>query len=181
MLGKNFRRQLAETCCDLGDRSEELLATAGLQAGRAAAEDHRYASTRLDDGTSRVRLQELASQRRRFGYRRLGLLLARQGVQINHKKLYRLYKEERLTVRKRGGRKRALGTRAPMSIPQDQNLRWSLDFVMDTLVSGRRFPILTLVDDFTRECLGLMADTSLTPCGWCVNLTTSLRAQAARA
>jgi putative transposase len=65
-------------------------------------------------------------------------------------------------VRKRGGRKRALGTRAPMAIPQDQNLRWSLDFVMDTLVSGRRFRILTVVEDFTRECLGLVVDTSLT-------------------
>jgi putative transposase len=65
-------------------------------------------------------------------------------------------------VRKRGGRKRALGTRAPTTIPQDQNLRWSLDFVMDTLSSGRRFRILTLVDDFTRECLGLVVDTSLT-------------------
>jgi putative transposase len=123
---------------------------------------YRYASTRPDDGALRARLKELASQRRRFGYRRLGLLLARQGIRINLKKLYRLYKEERLTVRKRGGRKRALGTRAPMSIPQDQNLRWSLDFVMDTLVSGRRFRILTLVDDFTRECLTLVADTSLT-------------------
>jgi putative transposase len=123
---------------------------------------YRYASTRPDDDALRARLKELASQRRRFGYRRLGLLLARQGVRINRKKLYRLYKEERLTVRKRGGRKRALGTRAPMTIPQDQNLRWSLDFVMDTLSSGRRFRILTLVDDFTRECLALVADTSLT-------------------
>ena len=65
-------------------------------------------------------------------------------------------------MRKRGGRKRALGTRAPMVIPQGRNLRWSLDFVADTLVSGRRFRILTLVDDFTRECLGLVVDTSLT-------------------
>ena len=64
-------------------------------------------------------------------------------------------------MRKRGGRKRALGTRAPMAIPEDQNLRWSLDFVMDMLVSGRRFRILTVVDDFTRECLGLVVDTSL--------------------
>ena len=109
----------------------------------------------------RARLKELASQRRRFGYRRLGLMLARQGVLINRKKLYRLYREERLTVRKRGGRKRALGTRASMAIPQDANLRWSLDFVMDTLSSGRRFRILTLVDDFSRECLGLVVDTSL--------------------
>ena len=65
-------------------------------------------------------------------------------------------------MRKRGGRKRALGTRAPMAIPQARNLRWSLDFVADTLVSGRRFRILTLVDDFTSECLGLVVDTSLT-------------------
>lgn len=123
---------------------------------------YRYASRRPDDAALRTKLKELASQRRRFGYRRLGLLLARQGIKLNAKKLYRLYKEERLSVRKRGGRKRALGTRAPMAIPQGRNLRWSLDFVMDTLVSGRCFRILTLVDDFTRECLALVADTSLT-------------------
>jgi putative transposase len=123
---------------------------------------YRYASKRTGDEGLRVKLRELASQRRRFGYRRLGLMLERQGIKLSPKKLYRLYKEERLTVRKRGGRKRALGTRAPMAIPQDRNLRWSLDFVMDTLVNGRRFRILTLVDDFTRECLGLVADTSLT-------------------
>ncbi len=76
---------------------------------------YRYASTRPDDLALRGKLRELASQRRRFGYRRLGLMLERQGIKLNRKKLYRLYKEERLTVRKRGGRKRALGTRA--SIP----------------------------------------------------------------
>ena len=123
---------------------------------------YRYAPKRSGDEELRKRLRELASQRRRFGYRRLGLMLERQGIKLNAKKLYRLYKEERLTVRKRGGRKRALGTRAPMAVPQDRNLRWSLDFVADTLVSGRRFRILTLVDDFTRECLTLVADTSLT-------------------
>jgi putative transposase len=123
---------------------------------------YRYASKRTGDAELRARLRELASQRRRFGYRRLGLLLARQGIRLNRKKLYRLYKEERLSVRRRGGRKRALGTRATMAVPQDRNLRWSLDFVMDTLVSGRRFRILTAVDDFTRECLGLVAGTSLT-------------------
>ena len=80
---------------------------------------------------------------------------------INAKKLYRLYREERLTVRRRGGRKRALGTRAPMALPQAANQRWSLDFVADALASGRRFRILTLVDDFSRECLGLVVDNSL--------------------
>jgi putative transposase len=93
---------------------------------------YRYASKRTGDEEIRAKLRELASQRRRFGYRRLGLMLKRQGIKLSPKKLYRLYKEERLTVRKRGGRKRALGTRAPMAIPQDRNLRWSLDFVMDT-------------------------------------------------
>ncbi|QOZ52216.1 hypothetical protein XH90_13165 [Bradyrhizobium sp. CCBAU 53338] len=89
--------RLAETCCDLGDRSEGLLAAAGLQAGGPAAEDRPLCLTRPDDGTLRARLGELASQRCRFGYRRVGLLLARQGGRINRKKLYRLYKEERLT------------------------------------------------------------------------------------
>lgn len=64
-------------------------------------------------------------------------------------------------VRKRGGRKRALGTRAPMTIPQGPNQRWSLDFVSDALGDGRRFRVLAIVDDFTRECLALVADTSL--------------------
>jgi putative transposase len=90
---------------------------------------YRYRSSRPDDAVLRKRLRDLASERRRFGYRRLRLLLKREGVQVNWKKLYRLYKEERLTVRNRGDRKRALGTRAPMAIPQDANQRWSLELV----------------------------------------------------
>lgn len=80
---------------------------------------------------------------------------------MNHKKLRRLYAEERLQVRRRGGRKRALGMRAPMALPEAANQRWSLDFVSDTLADGRRFRVLCVVDDFTRECLALVADTSL--------------------
>src|SRR5215831_18897798 len=76
--------------------------------------------------------------------------------------IYGRHREEKLAVCRRGGRKRAIGTRAPMTVPMAPNEPWSLDFVMDTLVSGRRFRILTLVDDFTRECLGLVAHTSLT-------------------
>ena len=109
---------------------------------------YRYASQRPDDDALRQRLKELALERRRFGYRRLYILLRREGVVLNHKKLYRLYREERLMVRKRGGRKRALGTRAPMAIPQGKNQRWSLDFVLDALACSRRFRILTVVDDF---------------------------------
>jgi len=122
---------------------------------------YRYASRRPDDAEVRRRLRELANERRRFGYRRLHILLRREGVEVNHKKLFRLYREERLTVRRRGGRKRALGTRAPMTVPQGRNQRWSLDFVSDALIDSRRFRILAVVDDFTRECLALVVDSSL--------------------
>lgn len=121
----------------------------------------RYRCKRGDDGAVRARLRALSAERRRFGYRRLHILLGREGVRINHKKLRRLYAEERLQVRRRGGRKRALGTRAPMMRPEGANQRWSLDFVSDTLTDGRRLRILAIVDDFTRECLCLVADTSL--------------------
>jgi putative transposase len=122
---------------------------------------YRHQPKRLDDSRLRERLKALGNQRRRFGYRRLQLLLRREGIGVNHKKLYRVYREERLVVRRRGGRKRALGTRAPMAIPQGANQRWSVDFVQDTLIDGRRFRALAIVDDFTRECLGLAVDTSL--------------------
>jgi putative transposase len=88
-------------------------------------------------------------------------LLRREGLVLNHKKLRRLYAEERLQVRRRGGRKRALGSRAPIKLPEATNQRWSLDFVSDTLTDARRFRALCVVDDFSRECLGLVADTSL--------------------
>jgi putative transposase len=121
----------------------------------------RYCSVRPDDAVLRARLRELAAERRRFGYRRLLILIRREGKLVNHKKLRRLYREERLQVRRRGGRKRALGTRAPLALPQGPNQRWSLDFLSDQLSDGRRFRILAVVDDFTRECLALVADSSL--------------------
>src|SRR5918997_499362 len=93
------------------------------------------------------RLKALAAQRRRFGYRRLHILMTREGLVMNHKKLRRLYREERLAVRRRGSRKRALGTRAPMALPQGPNQRWSLDFLSDAFCDGRRFRILSIVDD----------------------------------
>ena len=136
----------------------ERRACAILGADRSTA---RYRSRRPDDAATRSRLRALAGERRRFGYRRLGLLLAREGVALNHKKLRRLYREERLQVRQRSGRKRALGSRAPITLPDAPNQRWSVDFVSDTLSDGRRFRMLCVVDDCTRECLGLVADTSL--------------------
>lgn len=121
----------------------------------------RYRSHRAGDEGIRERIRSLAAERRRFGYRRLHWLLGREGMIMNHKKFRRLYREERLQVRRRGGRKRALGTRAPMAIPQGRNQRWSLDFVADALSCGRRFRIFAVVDDFTRECVRLIADTSI--------------------
>lgn len=113
------------------------------------------------DKALRRRLRELANERRRFGYRRLHILLQREGVEVNHKKLFRLYREERLTVRKRGGRKRALGTRRPIMVPDRANQRWSLDFVSDALSDGQRFRILCIVDDCTREALATVVDRSM--------------------
>src|SRR5213076_2232531 len=105
----------------------------------------RYQTTRADDAGLRQRLRAIAQERRRFGYRWLHVLLKREGYLINHKKLIRLYREEKLAVRRRGGRKRAIGTRAPMMVPMTPNDRWSLDFVSDQLTDGRRFHILTVV------------------------------------
>lgn len=118
---------------------------------------YRRSSTPSDDAELGARLKELPSERRRFGYQRLHVLLRGE----DWKKRSCLYKEEGLTVRKRGGRKRALGTRVPMAVPQGPNQRWSLDFVYDSLASGRRFRILNVIDDFSRECLAAVVDTSL--------------------
>jgi transposase InsO family protein len=121
----------------------------------------RYRSRRPADTALRTRLRELANQRRRFGYRRLFVLLRREGEPSGINRIYRLYREEGLMVRKRRGRRKALGTRAPLLVEAKPNARWSLDFVHDQLASGRRFRILNVVDDVTRECLGAIPDTSI--------------------
>ncbi|GGG52005.1 hypothetical protein GCM10010964_43970 [Caldovatus sediminis] len=117
----------------------------------------------------RKRLRELANQRRRFGYRRLAILPRREGAAVNPKRIWRLYREERLSVRRRGGRKRALGTRAPMTVPQGADQRWSLDFVADALADGRRFRVLCVVDDLTREALATVVTPRSAARGWCAS------------
>nr|WP_156444653.1 IS3 family transposase [Sphingomonas sp. CCH20-B6] len=144
-----------------------LQATLGMSERRACAvvgadrTSMRYRSCRADDGDLRSRLCELAQQRRRFGYRRLHILLRRDGIMINRKKTQRLYREEGLTVRRRKGRKRAVGARAAAPVLALPNQRWSLDFVHDQLATGRRFRVLNVVDDVTRECLAAVVDTSI--------------------
>lgn len=121
----------------------------------------RYRSRRPPDVELRRRLRDLANQRRRFGYRRLFILLREQGEPSGINRIYRLYREEGLTVRKRKARRRAIGTRTPILVEARVNARWSLDFVHDQFAQGRRFRILNIVDDVTRECLAAIPDTSI--------------------
>jgi putative transposase len=123
----------------------------------------RYKSIRVtDDGPLRQRLEELAAERRRFGYRRLHVMIRRDGWVVNIKRLRRIYREANLQVRKRVRRRVALGRGNPAPTVSMMNERWSLDFVHDTLSSGRRIRALTVVDDFTHESLAIEVDTSLT-------------------
>jgi putative transposase len=106
----------------------------------------------------RARIIDLAHARRRFGYRRIHDLLRREGVRANHKKVYRLYREAALSVRKRRRRKAVMLDRQALHVPTMPNEIWSIDFVMDALANGRRIKCLTIVDDFTRECLDIAVD-----------------------
>jgi putative transposase len=121
----------------------------------------RYRRKRKDDAADRELLRRLAAERRRFGYRRLREMARRQGRGMNLKKVYRLYREEGLAVRRRRGRKRALGTRAPLTAAHRPNQIWVLDFMSDVLASGRRFRVFNVEDQFTREGLRAEVDTSL--------------------
>ena len=138
----------------------------------------RYAARRPDDSDLRERLKALAQDRRRFGYRRLYVLLRREGRADNKKRVQRIYREERLMVRRRGGRKRAIGTRAPLEKPAAANVCWSLDFVSDQFTDGRRFRILAVEDVCTRECLALVADTSISGVRVARELDTIIRHRA---
>jgi putative transposase len=121
----------------------------------------RYRSCRPPDTALRARMRELANERRRFGYRRLFILLRREGEPSGLNRIRRLYREEGLSVRRRRGRRKAVGTRVPILVEAKPNARWSLDFVHDQFANGRRLRILNIVDDVTKECLGAIPDTSL--------------------
>ena len=109
----------------------------------------------------RLRIRELAEARRRFGYRRIHVLLAREGWRVNHKCVFRLYREEGLAVRAKKRKKRGSHLRIVPKAPTAPNQRWSMDFVQDTFENGRVFRALTVVDVFTRESLAIHADVSL--------------------
>jgi transposase InsO family protein len=145
----------------------QLKSLFGLSEGRAcriAGADRkmvRYQARRAPDMELRGRLRELANERRRFGYRRLFVLLRREGEPSGINRISRLYREEGLTVRKRKARRKAIGTRAPILVEARPNARWSLDFVHDQFAGGQRFRVLKVVNDVARECLAAIPDTSI--------------------
>ena len=104
---------------------------------------------------------ELAAERPRFGYRRLHVLLVREGWAVNHKRIQRMYREEKLAVRRKRRKRVAQTARRPKVLPEGPNERWSMDFMADSLATGRGFRTFNVVDDFTRECLAIEVDTSL--------------------
>lgn len=144
----------------------EAIRTAGISERRAcrytdfARSSQRYRARRPARTELRARLHTLAILRPRWGYRRLYLLLRREGVLANRKLVQRLYREEGLAVRRRK-RKRVAVPRVPLATPRTSNERWSMDFVTDALGCGRRFRALTIVDDYTRECPAIEVDFSL--------------------
>lgn len=121
----------------------------GLSLSTCRYEAHRPAA----DAHLSGRITELALERRRFGYRRIWQLLRREGLHVNHKRVYRLYHLSGLGVKRRRRRKGLATERLPLLRPAAPNLTWSMDFVMDALSTGRRIKCLTCVDDFTKECL----------------------------
>ncbi len=149
------------------DAVAHLKAVMGLSERRACQiisadrKTIRYRSCRPPEVELRTKLRDLANERRRFGYRRLFILLRREGEPSGVNRIYRLYREEGLSVRKRKARRRAVGTRAPILVEAKANARWSLDFVHDQFACGRRFRVLNVVDDVTRECLAAIPDTSI--------------------
>jgi putative transposase len=126
-----------------------------------AESSYRYKARRQELEGLRERMVAIAGERPRFGYRRLHLLLAREGWEVNHKRIERLYREERLAVRRKRRKRVAASLRRPQTLPLRVDERWSIDFMADSLATGRGFRTLNIVDDFTRECVAIEVDTAL--------------------
>ena len=144
-----------------------MLKTLGLSERRACRLVHkprstmRYQSHQKDDEGLRQRIKELANRHRRFGHPRIHVLLRREGFGANHKRTHRIYCEEGLQVRKRKPKRRTAQPRQPMLIPSHLNERWSMDFLHDQLSNGRRIRVLNVMDDYSRQCLASIVDTSI--------------------
>jgi putative transposase len=152
----SVRREVVKLFMSRGHSERRACALAGLRRSTC-----RYKHRRRDPAALSTRLHELASERPRFGYRRLHVLLRREGHAVNRKRVYRLYKTAGLAVRRRRRRKLRATRPLPIIVLERPNQRWSMDFVHDYLTDGRRLRTLNIVDAFTRECLAIEVDTSL--------------------
>ncbi|MFC2172831.1 IS3 family transposase [Acidobacteriota bacterium] len=122
---------------------------------------YQYVGKQKRDEETRQSIKELAAKHKRFGYRRLYVLLKREGLKINHKRVYRIYREEGLQVRRRKRKRLAYSRGRPLDIPQGRNAQWGMDIMHDALCDGRRIRLLTLIDSYTRECLAIEVDSSI--------------------
>ena len=157
MVTPTARREAVDLFRDRYGLSERRACSlAGL-----ARSTRRYRRRRDSDGELRRRLEELAAERVRFGYRRLHVLLVREGHPVNAKRVYRLYREMGLSVRRKRRKQVARANRQLRLVPAKADEQWSLDFMSDSLADGRRFRTLNIVDDATRECLAIEVDSSL--------------------
>jgi len=121
-----------------------------------------YRSRRKDDSSLRKLIRQIAERNRRYGQPRIiWVVREREGLKVNHKKIERIYREEKLSLRLRKRKRQAVALRVPLPAPTRPNQRWAMDFVFDTFLGGRRFKVLTVIDVFTRECLALLVDFSI--------------------
>jgi putative transposase len=157
MVTPAIKREAVAAACVEHELSERR-ACQLVGIGRSS---RRYRGRRPSDTELRTKLCELAQKRRRWGYRRLGDLLDRQGEHVNHKRVYRVYREEKLQVRRRRRRRMVAGERVRLIPAKEPNQRWSMDFVRDTLASGRPFRSLNVLDEFTREALAIEVAASI--------------------
>ena len=157
MVTCSQQRQAVDMMKSFGVRERHACELVGLSRST-----YRYQAQPNKDGELRQRIKDMAMRWRRFGYRRLTVMLQRDGETVNHKKVYRLYKQDNLQVRRRSRKRYCAERRLAILQPEGVNQRWSMDFVSDSLANGRRFRTLNIVDDFSRECVAIEVDTSLT-------------------
>lgn len=158
MVGPQVKREAVSTL--MGERSFGVTRACGLMGLSRSL--FRYRSRRPGNEELRARIEALAAAKRRYGYRRIHVLLRREGWLVNRKRTYRLYRDAGLAVRRRKRKRIGLAERTPLPRPIAANVSWSMDFVSDALADGRRIRCLTIVDDWNRECLAIEVDTSIT-------------------
>ncbi len=150
------RRQVVQFWVTEGLRSERQ----GCRLDGVSRSTVRYEAKRQNDSELRSRLEELAEKYPRYGYPTLHDMLRDEGLVRNPKRTYRIYSEEPLQVCTKR-RKKLIRPRVPLVLPTKKNERWSVDFISDQLATGRRFRVFNIIDDFTRECVGQLVDTSI--------------------